>query len=67
MSYLGFDIGDMEQSILVEEPPYVLEVASGRIDPEATESSLSRSTECEEPEIHEHRGVEFYSWVSETT
>ena len=52
----------MEQSILAGEPPYVLEVASGRIDPEATESSLSRCTECEEPEIHEHRGVEFYSW-----
>ena len=62
MSYLGFDIGDMEQSILAGEPPYVLEVASGRIDPEATERSLSRCTECEEPKIHEHRGVEFYSW-----
>ena len=62
MSYLGFDIGDMEQSILAGEPPYVLEVASGRIDPEDTESSLSRCTECEEPEIHEHSGIKFYSW-----
>ena len=61
-TYLSFDIGDMEQSILAGEPPYVLEVASGRIDPEATERSLSRCTECEEPKIHEHRGVEFYSW-----
>ena len=60
--YLGFDIGDMEQSILAGEPPYVLEVASGRIDPEDTESSLSRCTECEEPEIHEHSGISFYSW-----
>ena len=40
----------------------MLEAASGRLDPEATESSLSRCTECEEPEIHEHRGIEFYSW-----
>ena len=60
--YLSFDIGDMEQSILAGEPPYVLEVASGRIDPEDTESSLSRCTECEEPEIHEHSGISFYSW-----
>ncbi len=61
-AYLSFDIGDLEQSIGAGEPPFILEAASGRIDPEATERSLSRCTECEEPEIHEHRGVEFYSW-----
>ena len=65
-AYLSFDIGDMEQSILAGEPPYVLEAASGRIDPEATESSLSRCTECEEPEIHEHSGIKFYSWGDDT-
>ena len=61
-AYLSFDIGDLEQSILAGEPPYVLEVASGSFDPEATESSLSRCTECQEPEIHEHSGIKFYSW-----
>ncbi len=61
-AYLSLDIGDLEQSILAGEPPFILEVASGRIDPEDTESSLSRCTECEEPEIHEHSGIKFYSW-----
>ena len=60
--YLGFDIGDVEQSIWAGELPWILEAASGRFDPEATKSSLSRCTECEEPEIHEHSGIKFYSW-----
>ena len=59
--YLGFGVGDVERSILTI-PPRGFEAVSGRIDPEATESSLSRCTECEEPDIREHRGVEFYSW-----
>ena len=61
-AYLSLDIGDLEQSVLAGEPPFILEAASGRFDPEATESSLSRCTECEEPEIHEHSGIKFYSW-----
>ena len=56
-AYLSFDMGNLEQSILAGEPPFILEAASGRFDPEATESSLSRCAECDEPEIHEHSGI----------
>ena len=60
--HLGFSIGDVEQSIRVEKGPITLEVVRGRIDPEVTENSLNLCVECEEPEIREHRSVNFYIW-----
>ena len=60
--HLGFDVGDMDQSIRSGYPPNVVEAATGRFDPKTTKSSLGRCTECPEPEIHEHLGIEFYSW-----
>ncbi len=61
-TYLGFGVGDVEESILAGEPPHVLEAATGGIDPGATDRSLAACAECPEPEIHEHLGVRFYSW-----
>ena len=60
--YLGFDIGDVERSILAARPPDVLEAAAGRFDPQATEASLAACADCPQPEIVEHQGTSFYSW-----
>ena len=60
--YLGFGVGDMERSILAGEPPYVLEAATGRIDPGETDKSLAACSECPDPDIQEHLGVRFYGW-----
>ena len=60
--YLSFDIGDVEQSILAGEPPNMLEAATGRFDPEATDRALAACADCPDPEIHEHLEVKFYSW-----
>ena len=56
--HLGFDIGDVERSILAEKVPIRLEAATGRIDPKATETFLAACTECPEPEIREHIGID---------
>ncbi len=60
--YPGFGFGDVDQSILVGDPPYILEAVTGRLDLELTESSLAPCIECPEAEIYEHLGIEFYSW-----
>ena len=65
--YMGFDIGDMEQSILAGEPPNELEVATGRMDPGETDRALTACTACPAPEIQEHLGVKFYSWGDDYT
>ncbi|MBN4064428.1 hypothetical protein JYU04_01680 [Dehalococcoides mccartyi] len=40
------------------------DVALGSFDPDATRSALA-NCECEQPEIGEHFGVEFYAWGEE--
>ncbi len=65
--YLGFGVGDVEQSILAGEPPHELEAATGRIGPEATDRSLADCVECPDPDTHEHLGVRFYSWGEDYT
>ena len=65
--YLGFSIGDIEQSILAGEPPNEFEVATGHIDPGATSRALTACDDCPGPETHEHLGVKFYSWGEDYT
>ena len=60
--YLGFDIRDMERSILAGEPPNVLEVVTVRFDPQATGRLLAACVECDQPDLQQHLGVSFYSW-----
>ena len=60
--HLAFDVRNVDQSVLAGSPPGLLEVVKGRFDPEATDRSLERCSECPPPDRITHQGVEFYSW-----
>ena len=60
--YLRFDVSDVARSIWAETPPRTIEVMTGRFDPKAIGRWLAACGECPEPDILEHRGVEFYGW-----
>ena len=62
VKHLGFVIGGMERSIMVEITPVLLEAVVGRFDPEATRRALAACTVCPDPVVNEHQGLEFYSW-----
>ena len=60
--YLGFDVRNIEQSVLVGVPPGQLEVVRGRFDPDTVDKTLRACSECVPHVLGEHRGVSFYSW-----
>lgn len=60
--YLGFDLRDVDQTVLAGVPPQELEIIRGRFNPEATEQVLRQCTECTPPLLQQHQGITFYSW-----
>ena len=60
--HMGFDLGNVDQSISIGEPPKTLEAVRGRFDPDATGAALRQCSECPEPDRLEHLGIEFYGW-----
>ncbi len=63
--HLGFDVRNVEFSIMAGFPPGVLEVVKGRFNPQATERVIEGCSECPPPERKEVEGTEFYSWFGD--
>ena len=60
--YLGFDVRNVDQSLLAGSPPGTLEVLRGSFDPDATEEALKACSECDPPRQTEWSGIRLYSW-----
>ena len=60
--HLAFDIRDIDQTVMVGQPPNILEIVRGEFDPEATEDAIYDCSECERADIEERGGIEYYSW-----
>ena len=71
--YLGFDVRNVDQSVLAGREQGILEVVAGReqgilevvrggFDPKTTEEALEACSECPSALREQHRGVSFYSW-----
>ena len=60
--YLAFDSRNVDQSVEAGIGPFILEVAWGRFDPDATGRALASCSECPPPDIVTHNDVSFYSW-----
>ncbi|MCI0872000.1 MAG: hypothetical protein J4O07_09310 [Chloroflexi bacterium] len=58
---LGFDFVSAEQYVVAGVPPNDFEVAFGQYTPAATSLALA-ACDCEQPEIRQHAGVEYYAW-----
>ena len=60
--YLGFDVRNVDQSVLAGLEPVAFEVVRGRFDPRATDEALRECSECPPALRDQHRGHSFYSW-----
>ena len=63
--YMGFDLRNVDRSVVTGSPENTLEVVWGSFEPETTEQALEACSECEPHVLGEHQGVGFYSWGNE--
>ncbi len=72
--YVGFEHWRIEQSVQAgdsffprpnrEGPPQTYDIALGDFDPDRTADALA-FCDCDQPDIREYDGVEYYSWGTE--
>jgi hypothetical protein len=65
--YLAFDLWSVTQSAAVMSdggPAYQYDIAFGQFDPQATANALAVCG-CDQPDIRDRNGIEFYSWGEE--